>query len=412
MSADKKHVLIVGTVRACHDRLLSMGIEVSLFIQKSKVLMGDTEKKFKNIVVYDDSTTDATMVALARGLHAQYPFDAIASFADRHQIFANLLSCELGLPLIIESSLINKTRNKKLMREALLAESLPTCRFDVASDYDGLIKAVLAVGLPCIIKPMSGEGSRDVRKISRTDEVESICAEFTAETIAAGLIIEQYLDGDEYSVEAISDSHEHYILAITKKFKDSRNFVEIGHVVPAPLDDVTKKTITDYVRSVLDALGFHNSASHTELIFTADGPRIVETHTRVGGDKIVDLVRLTTGIDLYELVAKQAIGESIGSPQTSKTEIPAAAVWYAAEESLEAQVVSEIHGLDEARRLPHVREVDVLKKVGSRGGQIKDSFDRSAVAVAVGNDAEAAVANARDAALQLRFLYRWDPLSN
>ena len=56
------------------------------------------------------------------------------------------------------------------------------------------------------------------------------------------------------------------------------------------------------------------SASHTEVIVTAEGPRIVGTHVRLGGDSIPELIQLVSGVDLEELWIRQTLGESVFDP--------------------------------------------------------------------------------------------------
>jgi hypothetical protein len=120
-----------------------------------------------------------------------------------------------------------------------------------------------------------------------------------------GLIVEEYLDGPELSIESFSFAGRHIVFGInmeTKFEKNSANpFVEIAHQMPAPVPPEQLKAARDYTVAFLDAVGIADGPSHTELKLTSKGPRIIETHARVGGDFLTDLVRLTTGYDLYDL---------------------------------------------------------------------------------------------------------------
>ncbi len=56
---------------------------------------------------------------------------------------------------------------------------------------------------------------------------------------------------------------------------------------------------------MLNACKFDNCAGHTEVKLTEDGPMIVETGARIGGDYIAsDLVPLATGISMHQSIAK------------------------------------------------------------------------------------------------------------
>ena len=91
--------------------------------------------------------------------------------------------------------------------------------------------------------------------------------------------------------------------------------VELGHVVPAALTPGDRTAVTELVTAVLDAVGLVEGPAHTEVIVTADGPRVVEAHSRRGGDRINELVRLVHGVDLEEATYRLALGgEGPGAP--------------------------------------------------------------------------------------------------
>ncbi|MCX4165042.1 MULTISPECIES: ATP-grasp domain-containing protein [Paraburkholderia] len=383
-------------------------MSVSLLIGRSRALTSDLGKKYRHILIHDDDADDASLIALAKGLHTADSLDFVTSFVDRTQVLANRIAAELDLPVVIESKLVELTRDKWATRRLLEQHALCYCRFSVASTKDELARAIDSVGLPCIVKPVAGEGSRNVRKLRSVEDVATFIAALEGPALDGKLLVEQFLEGDEYSVEAISIAGEHHVVAITRKYKDDHNFVEYGHVVPAPLGENSREAIEQYVRKVLTALGFYNSPSHSEVIVTAEGPRLVETHTRIGGDRIGDLVQQVTGVDLYDLYARQMAHLPMENLVSQTPQAKAAAVWYLLERSLEQQIVAEVRGVDEAERCPDVRQVGVLKKPGARGGEINASADRSAFVIAVGDDAEHAVAAARNAAAKIRLFYRFD----
>jgi hypothetical protein len=138
------------------------------------------------------------------------------------------------------------------------------------------------------------------------------------------VLAERFHEGPQYSVEAFSQAAEHAVVAITRKYSDRESMVELGHVLPAPLNDDTQATIRDYVVRMLDALGVEFGPTNTEIVLAADGPRIIETHLRVGGDDIFDLVKDATGVDLVDLQVRQP---SAGCPSSSASAPPRRRIW-------------------------------------------------------------------------------------
>jgi biotin carboxylase len=375
---------------------------------QDRVIPKDLKLPHEAVIVLAADAPDAVSVEIAAVLHKATPFDAVACYSDQYQALASRIAQRLEVFTLADNELLENTANKFLMRQALDAADVPHCRYRFARGTDEVRQAVQAVGFPCILKPVGGQGgSVGVAKVEGHGELEQAMAWVGEKEIATGVMVEEFLVGEEFSVEAISVEGHHHIFAVTKKYTDAKTFVELGHVVPAPIDGETQAAITSYVRRVLSALGFHDCPSHTELIVTARGPRIIETHTRLGGDKIVDLVLHATGIDLYDLVARQSAGMPIVDDIPATIQYAqSAAIWFA-DPGHGDQYLESITGVDEARALENVKLVETLKEPGSRSAPVAHSDDRSAMAIAVGPSAQAALATSRSAIRSLNFLYRW-----
>lgn len=401
-------VLIVGTNRPCHHRLHDRGHDMVLFMPRGKAIADDLAGPYQHIVVLDDAAPDALWIEAAAALHREAAFGAVVSYNDRMQALAHAIASQLGIACTVDIGLVEAVTDKSLMRRLLDQHGIPNCKHVFARGLEQVRQAIGDVGLPCIVKPVDGEASAGVSRIQTQADIEPALEWVGTGNIEHGVIVEQFLVGDEYSVEAISGHDQHHVIAVTRKFKNPQTFVERGHLVPAPLEQDARLQIEQYVKRILAAFNFKDCPSHTELILTADGPRIVETHTRVGGDRIIDLVRHSTGVDIYDLVAQQSIGIDI----TPQIPVPiqheqSAAVWYADPSALATQQLSEIRGIDAARGLPYVKSVEVLKKMGSKGALVRTSFDRSALAVAVGESSDDALVRARSAIESLDFVFAW-----
>ena len=401
-------ILIVGHVRPSHEMLHKHGHQTVLFMPRDRILPKDLSLPHESVISLAADAESEAWIDIAAALHKAAPFDAVACYSDLYQGLACSIARRLDVFTVADNDLLDKTTNKFLMRQALDACDVVHCRYRFARGEEEIRQAVHALGFPCILKPVAGEASIGVVKVCAQSELDEALVWVGEGDIARGVIVEEFLVGDEFSVEAISVAGRHHVVAITKKYKDPKTFVELGHVVPAPIDDGAKATIESYVRQVLTALGFHNSPSHTELIVTAKGPRIIETHTRLGGDKIVDLVTHATGINLYELSAKLSARMSLSDdiPEVI-TYARSAAIWFADPGVPGEQILESISGVDEARAMENVKLVETLKEPGSCGVVVKQSDDRSAMAIAVGSSAQEALATSREAIRRLNFLYRW-----
>ncbi|WP_320069466.1 hypothetical protein [Micromonospora sp. RTGN7] len=155
-------------------------------------------------------------------------------------------------------------------------------------------------------------------------------------------------------------------------------------------------------------LGVEFGATHTEVVLTADGPRVIETHVRMGGDEIPALAHDATGVELAEYVVRQTVGEEV-LPQlrTSLAAAPAgrsSAIWFAAAPA--AGVLTAVEGTELAAEVPGVTEVRLLVEPGAKLAALASSDDRIAYARAVSDSPGAALAAARQAVELLEFQIR------
>ena len=167
------------------------------------------------------------------------------------------------------------------------------------------------VTFPVVVKPADRSGSLGVEKVSDVISLKNAIQKAQEASFAKEVIVEQYIEGREVSVEAISWHGQHYILAITDKVTTDNYFVEIAHHKPSMLNAKIVNAIKTLTRKALDVLHVENGASHTEIKITPQGSLyIIEVGARMGGDFIGShLVELSTGYDFLQGVIDVALGK-------------------------------------------------------------------------------------------------------
>lgn len=253
------------------------------------------------------------------------PIGVCSIASDLASITVNYVAEKLGLPC-------NSTKytgiqtNKYKMRQALLNEGVAcpkfaladeTFKFDLLSDFS----------FPVIVKPTDRSGSRNIMKMKSLDGVEDAIKAACESSFEHKAIIEEFIDGNEYSMETISYKGKHHYLATTKKYTTGApNFIETGHKQPSGLNSDIEKRAIDTIFKALDALHIENSAGHSEFRVDNEGNiRIIEIGARMGGDCIgSDLVYLSTGNDFMKMVIDVACGnepELAKEPSNNSVEI-------------------------------------------------------------------------------------------
>lgn len=212
----------------------------------------------------------------------------------------NYVASDLGLRSnSIESAGIST--NKLLMRQALQKNNDPIPAFTLHNSEHNELSIDK---YPVIVKPVDRSGSRGVTKVEKPQDLEEALMRAKETSFSGDVLIEECIEGDEYSIECISWNGEHTLLNITKKYTTGApNFVEIAHYQPAGLDDGLIKRVKEIVFHALDSLQIRYGASHSEVKINEDGVFIIEIGSRMGGDHIGSkLVELSTGYDFVNAV--------------------------------------------------------------------------------------------------------------
>ena len=171
------------------------------------------------------------------------------------------------------------------------------------------------IDFPVVMKPVDSSGSRGVIKINSMSELKTNYSSTVKYSIKKQIIIEQFISGREFSVEALTQNGKTKIVAITEKFllgEEDGFFVEDAHIIPARLTSLEHELISNVVLSAIEKMKLNNTASHTEVKINQHGVYIIEIACRLGGDFITsDLVPIATGIDMLSSLINISLGNTI-----------------------------------------------------------------------------------------------------
>lgn len=236
--------------------------------------------------------------------------DAVVSIAsDLATLTVGYIAQRLGLPHNSEAC-IQCSTDKFKMRKAFRAAGILTPEFAQVSGQQGALK-LEGMSYPLIVKPTDRSGSRGITKVWEESEAAEAVKRAIDCSFAKSAIVEEFIEGDEYSCECISQYGVHHLLALTKKYTtNAPHFIETGHIEPSGIEDSMLQKIKETVFASLDALGVTVGASHTEFrISPKNEPVIIEIGARMGGDCIGShLVPLSTGYDFTKMVVEAAAG--------------------------------------------------------------------------------------------------------
>ena len=236
--------------------------------------------------------------------------DGVCSIAsDLANITVNYIAEKMGL---IGNEIQNTVlaTDKHAMRESFFKNGDPSPLSIEVTSKEQL--SDLNISYPAIFKPVDRSGSRGITKVMDPSELLHAYEHAKEQSFSGRVLVEEFVDGNEYSVECISWQGKHTMLAVTKKYTTGNpDYIEKAHLEPAFDLAVDKERIQEVVYHALDSLKIKYGASHTEIkIDSKQRVRIIEIGARMGGDLIgSSLVRLSTGVDFVRLVIETALGK-------------------------------------------------------------------------------------------------------
>ncbi|NUP19780.1 MAG: ATP-grasp domain-containing protein [Streptomyces sp.] len=271
----------------------------------------------RNVITAETNDLDTLLPEAAR-LHSVLGFDGVITSCDYYLPTAARIAGHLGLPGPGPEAVENACR-KDATRRVLADAGLPGPRFAVHEEWADLARAAREIGYPLVVKPVDLCAGMYVRRVDDESQLADAVRALSGFPVNArgqrrtsAVLLEELLDGPEVSVETVSYRGAVHMVGVTdKSIGGAPAFIETGHMFPAalPLADVDAAEQT--ALGALKALGLTDGVvAHTEIKLTSAGPRVVEVNPRPAGNRITELVRHVTGIDLAAACVDVALGRA------------------------------------------------------------------------------------------------------
>jgi biotin carboxylase len=375
--------MVIGGKLKVIQKARRLGLEV-VYVQHES-LFTDQHRPYVDHVALMDYTDVDRLVATARRLHQVVPFQRAISLTEPGLLPAAHVNDALrlaGNPVAVVSLL----KDKSAMRRRLNAIGLSPVSAQVGRAVADVHAFIDRHGLPAVVKPVDATASRGVFRIDRREQASAACRALASMDVQR-FLMEEYLDGPELSVETLSSAGRHVVVTLTDKLS-AENFVELGHSIPSRVAGHQRERVRQAVTAFLDAVGLREGPAHTEVKLTSRGVAIVESHNRVGGDRINEMTALVCGVDMDTY----ALGCPFGLvAPLRETPVPAggAAIRFMA--ARPGRVVA-IEGAESVLADPALVELEFRVGLDDVVRPAATNFDRPGCVVARGASAGAAMA--------------------
>ncbi len=296
----------------------------------------------------------------------------------------------LNLPGIKFEDAVSAT-NKLKMRERFKKHGVPSPEFFPIWSLTEAKNACKHLPFPVVIKPTDNMGARGVSRVNSLEELESAFTLAKKASTSGELIIEEYMEGPELSIDALVYNSTIRITGVADRIIEyPPYFVETGHTMPSqlPIEEQTKAC--DVMKAGIKALGITIGAAKGDIKITPKGPMIGELAARLsGGFMSAYTYPYSTGVNLMKAMIEVAMGnepENI-EPTKNKVCIERAII-------TKPGIVKSITGLEDALQIKEINNIFLNVKSGDKVVIPKSNVEKAGNIIATADtliDAEKAV---------------------
>ena len=325
--------------------------------------------------------------------------DRVAAIAERERVEGILTICTdravvpaatvaelLGLPGIgveVARAMTHKPTMRTYLAQAGVPQppyALLTARTDLAQTAD--------VPLPAVLKPADSGGQRGLFMITTPEELVHRLPEALAASRNGEAMLEQYVDGVELNVLLAMRDGVATPLTVSDRLRPTGAGFGVGwiHSFPSSLSEDVLAEVHEVSSAAVRALGLRDGIAFPQVIASDAGVVVVEVAARIAAGQMADVVRHGTGIELFDIAIRQALGAQVPDSMVSPRFVRPIAIRFltAAPGPLPVGTVTAIEDLDLVRSAPGVLDAGLYFDVGTYIGPVQVDADRRGYVLATG----------------------------
>ncbi len=328
-----------------------------------------------NEVIFCDDTYDWQKIV---DCLIEKNINGLITFGDYHLETVSKAASYLKLPHCDVSAVVT-CRDKYLVRKKLSEGGIEMPFHQRVSNINQL--NTMNLSYPLIVKPVDDSGSVGIHKVTTYSELEEAIQKVLSHTknargaiLKGEAIVEQYLQGEEMSVELLNVEGCWKVIGITgREMGGPIGATETSTTFPHELDEKKTQIIHHTVTDWLERLGLNFGGAHVEIKLEGDQVHLIEINPRPAGGRVNQLIYLASGYDPIKELIKLSVGDGTSLttlPVISKKFVTCAYVY-----SNQEGVISAIHIPTSLKESAGVIDVAITKKNGDSVKKLETNYD-------------------------------------
>lgn len=256
---------------------------------------------------YEVSTLDVDGI---RKIAVEEQVEMILSVcADQMLLVVAQISEELGLPCYVDYQTSKDVSNKEFMKDIFVKGGVPTSKYIVCMTL--MPKDIEGLSFPLIVKPVDAYSSKGVRKCYTYEELEEGFVEAINISRTNTAVVEEYVDGEEFSVDVYVANGIAHVLCIgmLSKTPQKGKFIICRATYPPMITDSVRATIEQIAQKIADAFNLVDTPMLIQLKVDGERVSVIEFCSRTGGGNKFSLIKKLTGFDVITAVLDLTLGK-------------------------------------------------------------------------------------------------------
>lgn len=244
--------------------------------------------------------------------------DGIMSFAvDPGVVTAAYVAEQMGLPFAGTYESVRILQNKDLFRQFLRDNGFNVPLSAGFTTFQDAYHHISQFQFPIIVKPVDSAGSKGVTRVDSPQKLEEAFSHALNNSISGRVIIEEFIEKDGCSSDSDCFTVDGKLKVVTFSAQLFDNeaanpYTPSAYSWPSTFSVEQEEYLTSEIQRLIDLLGLKNGIYNIETRVGKNGkPYIMEISPRGGGNRLAEMVRYGTGIDMITAAVRAAVGDSI-----------------------------------------------------------------------------------------------------
>ena len=312
IAKSNKTLMILGGSRYLLP-LIKVAHELGIFVITVDYLPNNIAHQYSDLYL-NISVTDHEKVLRAA---ERFYIDGITAFAcDPAVETMAYVTNQLGLPSVGPYESVKILQNKALFRKFLTDNGFNVPKSFSYKNCDDLMRSADSLPYPLIVKPVDSAGSKGVSKVNSKEELAKASELAFENSKGKEIIVEEYLEkqGCSSDSDCYSENGKLVFSSFSDQYFDEKGqnpFVPSGFIWPSSLNQDAQNEIRQELQRLLTLLNMNTSVYNVECRVATNGkPYIMEVSPRGGGNRIAEMLQLSTGVDLIKKHVMDCVGQN------------------------------------------------------------------------------------------------------